>query len=105
MLEIPFGRRPSGAVYAMLLPIGAMTLLGAGLGSAGSRRKKLFGFAVLGLLFATLLFLPACGGSSGGGGGSGGTPSGPYIITVTGTSTGSGGGTVTGSPALTLTVN
>ncbi len=102
MLESPSSRRPSGIVYAMLLPIGAITLLGAGLGSAGSRRKKLFGFFMLGLLVSTLLLLPACGGSSGGGGGSGGTPTGPYIITVTGTS---GSATVTGSPTLTLTVN
>ena len=103
MLESPSDRRPSGTVYAMLLPIGAITLLGAGLGSAGTRRKKLFGFLMLGLLLSTLLLLPACSSSSnGGGGGSGGTPTGPYTITVTGTS---GGATATGSPALTLTIN
>ena len=102
MLEGPSSRRPSGIVYAMLLPIGVISLLGAGLGVAGSRRKKLLGFFVLGLLVSALLLLPACGGSSGGGGGSGGTPTGPYIITVTGTS---GSAAVTGSPTLTLTVN
>lgn len=104
MLEGPSGRRPAGIVYAMLLPIGAITLLGAGLGSAGSRRKKLFGFLMLGVMVSTLLLLPACS-SSNSGGGSGGTPTGPYTITVTGMSSATGGGTVTGTPALVLTVN
>jgi hypothetical protein len=102
MLDSPSDRRPSGIVYAMLLPIGAITLLGAGLGSAGTRRKKLFGFLMLGLILSTLLVLPACSSGNSGGGGSGGTPTGPYTITVTGTS---GGATATGTPALTLTVN
>ncbi|HET7889970.1 MAG TPA: SBBP repeat-containing protein [Candidatus Sulfotelmatobacter sp.] len=104
MLKHPSDRQNPGIVYAMLLPIGAITLLGAGLGSAGSRRKRLFGFLMLGLLLSTLLLLPACSSSGGGGSGSG-TPTGPYTITVTGTSTGTGGGTATGTPALTLTVN
>jgi hypothetical protein len=87
----------------MLLPIGAITLLGAGLGSAGSRRRKLFGFLMLGLLLTTLLLIPACSSSnSGGGGGSTGTPTGPYTITVTGTNNSA---VATGSPALVLTVN
>jgi hypothetical protein len=103
MLERPADRRSSGMFYAMLLPVFGITLLGAGMGSAGSRRRKLFGFLMLGLLLTGLLLMPACGGSnSGGGGGSTGTPAGAYTITVTGTS---GGATVTGSPALTLTVN
>jgi hypothetical protein len=92
-------------VYAMLLPIGGITLLGAGLGSAGSHRKKWFGFLMLGMLLFALLLMPACSSSSGGGGGGGtdnGTPTGTYTITVTGTS---GSNVVTGSPALTLTVN
>ncbi|MGA8345550.1 MAG: SBBP repeat-containing protein [Candidatus Sulfotelmatobacter sp.] len=102
MLERPSDRRSPGIFYAMLLPIGGITLLGTGLGAAGSRRKKLFGFLMLGLLLTALLFMPACSSSSGGGGGSTGTPTGTYTITVTGTS---GSTVVTGSPALTFTVN
>ena len=103
LLERPSDRRSSGVFYAMLLPIGAITLLGAGLGSAGSRRRKLFGFLMLGLLLTTLLLIPACSSSNGGGGGGNtGTPTGPYTITVTGTNNSA---VATGSPALVLTVN
>ncbi len=102
MLERPTGRRSSGVFYAMLLPIGGIVLLGAGFGSAGSRRKKLFGLLMLGLLLTGLLLMPACSSSSGGGGGNTGTPTGTYTITVTGTS---GSAIATGSPALSLTVN
>ncbi len=101
MLERPSDRRSSGFFYAMLLPVGGMALLGAGFGSAGTRRKKLFGFLMLGLLLSGLLLMPACGGNSGGGGGSG-TPAGAYTITVTGTNNSA---VATGSPALVLTVN
>jgi hypothetical protein len=103
LLERPSDRRSPGVFYAMLLPIGAITLLGAGLGSAGSRRRKLFGFLMLGLLLTTLLLIPACSSSNGGGGGGNtGTPTGPYTITVTGTNNSA---VATGSPALVLTVN
>lgn len=103
MLERPLERRSSGLVYAMLLPIGGMMLLGAGLGSARSRRRKWFGFLMLGMLLSGLLLMPACSSSSGGGGGNDtGTPTGTYTITVTGTS---GSNVATGSPALSLTVN
>jgi len=89
--------------YAMILPVFGITLLGTGLGSAGSRRRKLFGFLMLGMVLAGFLLMPACGGSSStGGGGNTGTPAGTYTITVTGNG---GGATVSGSPALTLTVN
>jgi Beta-propeller repeat len=94
-------RRPSGIFYAMLLPLAGITLVGAGFGSAGSRRRNLFGLLMLGLVLAALLLLPACSSSNSGGGGSG-TPTGTYTITVTGTA---GGSTVTGSPALSFTVN
>ncbi len=100
----PSNDHSRGLFYAMLLPIGGALLLG--IGSADWRRKKLFGFLLLGLLLSSLLLMPACGGSSGGGGGGGGsagTTAGTYTITVLGTST---GGTQTGpSPSLTLTVN
>ncbi|HEY4764009.1 MAG TPA: SBBP repeat-containing protein [Candidatus Sulfotelmatobacter sp.] len=105
MLERPLKRGSSGLVYAMLLPIGGMMLLGAGVGSARSRRRKLFGFLMLGMLLSGLLLMPACSSSSSGGGGGGndtGTPTGTYTITVTGTS---GSNVATGSPALSLTVN
>ena len=103
LLQHPANGRSSGLFYAMFLPIGAMALLS--FGSAGSRRKKLFGLLLLGLLLSGLILMPACGGSSygGGGGGSHTTTAGTYTITVSGTATGA---TQTGaSPALTLTVN
>jgi hypothetical protein len=105
MLERPSDRRSSGVFYAVALPFVGIALLGTGMGSAGSRRRKLFGFLMLGMLLTGLLVMPACGGSSnngGGGGGNAGTPAGAYTITVTGTG---GGITATGSPAITLTVN
>jgi hypothetical protein len=103
LLQHPANSRSSGVFYAMFLPIGGMALLG--FGSAGSRRKKLFGLLLLGLLLSGVLLMPACGGSSygGGGGGNPGTTAGTYSITVTGTASGA---TQTGSvPPLMLTVN
>lgn len=104
LLRNPQKNRSSDLFYAMFLPIGGMTLLG--FGSTGSRRKKLFGVLLLGLLLSGFILMPACGGGNGGGGGGGGnagTPAGTYTITVSGTATGA---TQTGtSPALTLTVN
>jgi len=82
--------------YAMFLPIGGIALLGAG---SASRRKRLFGFLLLGIILMGLLMLPACGGSSGGGGGTN-TPPGSYSITVSGQ-----GGGATHSATLKLTVN
>jgi hypothetical protein len=105
MLQRPSNSRPSRLFYAMFMPIGALTLLS--FGSSGARRKKLFGFLLLGLTLSGLLLMPACSsgstGGGGGGGGGGGTTAGTYTITVSGTSSGA---TQTGtSPALTLTVN
>jgi len=42
--------------YAMFLPIGGIALLGAG---SSSRRKRLFGFLLLGVILLGLLMLPA----------------------------------------------
>ncbi|HXY15895.1 MAG TPA: IPT/TIG domain-containing protein, partial [Terriglobales bacterium] len=88
----------TGIFYAMLLPIGGMTLLGAGF---TSRRRKLLGILLICLVISGLVFMVACGGGSsgGGGGGGGGTPAGTYTITVQGTS-----GSINQSTTLTLTV-
>jgi hypothetical protein len=104
MLERPSNRHSSGIAYALLMPIAGITLLGAGFGSGGRRRKKLFGFLMLGMLLFSLILMPACSSSSSGGGGGGGgtdngTPTGPYTITVTGTS-----GSNVATASLTLTV-
>lgn len=103
MLGGPSNRPSSGVMYALFLPVFGIALLGVGIGSGGSRRRKLFSFLMLGLVLAGLLAMPACSsGSSNGGGATSGTPAGTYTFTVTGTS---GGVAVTGSPALTLTIN
>ena len=75
--------------YAMLLPLGGLTILGAGY---TSRRRRLLGLLLVCLLVSGLIFLAACGGGSGGGGGGGGgtprTTAGAYTVTVTGTTGG-----------------
>jgi len=92
----------SSMVYAMILPVFGLALVGAGFAPSGSRRKKLFGFMLIGIVLTGLLLLPACSSNSTSGGGGGGTPAGTYTFTVTGSASGA---TATGSPALTLTVN
>jgi len=101
MLTRPANGRRFGVVYALLLPVFGLTLLGAAVPPSGTRRRKFVGLVVLGMVLMCLLLLPACGGGSSGGGG-GGTPTGSYTITVTGTN---GTTVVTGTPALTLTIN
>ena len=76
--------RSTGLFYALLLPIGGITLLGAGF---SSRRKMLVGILLIGMMVAGFIFMTACGGGSShttppGGG----TPAGTYTVTVTGTS-------------------
>jgi hypothetical protein len=99
-LQQPRSDSPSHLFYAMFLPIGGMALLG--LGSAGTRRKKLIQGMLLCLALGTLLLAPACGGGSSTHKSSG-TPAGTYTITVSGTA--STGSQIGASPALTLTVN
>jgi hypothetical protein len=101
MLARPANGGRAGVVYALLLPVFGLTLLGASVQPSGTRRRKFVGLLVIGMVLMCLLLLPACGGGSSGGGG-GGTPPGTYTITVTGTN---GGTVVTGTPALTLTIN
>lgn len=80
-------RHSSSIFYAMLLPIGGITLLGV---SFGSRRKKVLGLLLLFLMASGMLFLASCSSSGnssgGGGGGQPGTPAGTYTVTVTATS-------------------
>ena len=92
--------------YAMWLPVVGLSLIGMRFAAPGTRKKKLLGFLLLGLIMAALFFLPACGGSSnngGGGGCTGCTPAGNYTVTVTGTD--SVNTSLTHSVDLTLTVN
>jgi hypothetical protein len=86
--------------YALWLPIVGLSLVGMRFSSTDSRRKRLLGFLLLGLVMALLFLLPACGGSSNGGGCSGCTPAGSYTVTVSG----AGGGTTHSAP-FKLTVN
>jgi hypothetical protein len=95
--------RHSGVLFALILPVFGLALLSAGAKASRVRLGKLLGVVILGIVLVVLLLLPACGGSSNNnGGGGGGTPTGAYTITVTGTS---GATVVTGTPALTLTIN
>ncbi len=99
-------RNASGIYYAMWLPVVGLSLLGMRFAAPGTRKKKLLGFLLLGLIMAALFFLPACGGSSssgGGGGCTGCTPAGNYTVTVTGTD--SVNTSLTHAVDLTLTVN
>jgi hypothetical protein len=92
--------RSTGLFYALLLPIGGMTLLGAGF---SSRRKKLLGILLIGMMIAGFIFMTACssGSSSTTPPPAGGTPAGTYSITVSGTATGA----TTQTQTLTLVVN
>jgi hypothetical protein len=94
--------RSTGLFYALLLPIGGMTLLGAGF---SSRRKMLVGILLVCMLIAGFIFMTACSSSSGSSTTTpppgGGTPAGTYAITVSGTATGA----TTQTQALTLIVN
>ncbi len=98
-LALPSTNHRTQVFAALFLPMFGITLIGAG---KNQRKKRLFGFLMLGLVLAGLMILPACGGGNGGGGGGGGggTTPGTYNISVAGA-----GGGVNHSAALTLTVN
>jgi len=99
---------PRKFYYAMWLPIAGLSLIGMGFSSAPSRRKKVLGFLMIGMVMAGLFLMPACGGGSSSGGGGGGgcsgcTPAGSYTVTITGT--GTDANATTNSTTVTLTVN
>jgi hypothetical protein len=97
---------PRSFFYALWLPVAGMSLIGMTFSSTRSRRKKLLGLFMLGMVMTALLLMPACGGSGGGGGGgggSGGTPAGAYTVTITGT--GTDPAAITQTTQVTLTVN
>ena len=56
--------RPRSIFYAMWLPVAGLSLVGMGLSTSRSRRKKMFGVLMLGLMLTALLLIAACGGSS-----------------------------------------
>ena len=95
--------RPRAIFYAAWLPIGGLSLLGAGFGSSRSRRKKLFGFVMIGVAMASLFIMPACSSSSSRTTITGGcttcTVPGSYTIKITGSD-----GTTTHSTQVTLIV-
>lgn len=70
----------SGLFYALCMPL--IGLVACGIGSGKMRKRKLTTAALVGLLFAGLVFQIACGGSSTT---TTGTPQGKYTITVTAT--------------------
>ena len=89
-----------GALYAVLLPIAGLALVGAGI---GKRKKRLASFFLALMAVTALFLLPSCSGSSNGGLKSAdpGTPPNNYTIVVTG-SANSGALTHTASVSLTV---
>ena len=96
---------PRSFFYALWMPMAGFSVMGMSLTSTRSRRKKLLGLLMLGMVMTALSLMPACGGSSGGGGGGGGggTPAGSYTVTITGT--GTDAAAITQTTQVTLTVN
>ena len=78
-------QRTPGIFYALWLPLPGLALVGFGLGSRTSRRKRLFGLFLLGLLLAGLAVTPGCVTYTHLG--NVGTPPGQYTISVTGIDT------------------
>jgi hypothetical protein len=59
------------ALPGVWIIIPGLALIGLGFSPRGSRRRKCLTFALISIVSACLIILPACGGSSGGGGGGG----------------------------------
>lgn len=78
-------QRSSGIFYAFWLPIPGLALMGLSVGSGGSRRRRLSGLFLLGLLLTGLVVTPACVSTVHLG--NVGTPPGQYSIAVTGVDT------------------
>jgi hypothetical protein len=72
---------PGKVFYAMWLPIAGMSLVGMGFSSSRSRRKRLLGFLMIGMVMTALLLIPACGGSSSGSGGGASCAAAPSVPT------------------------
>jgi subtilase family serine protease len=90
--------------YALMFPLLGLSLVGVGMGSRGSRRKRLLGMLLLWMVLASLIVIPACGGKGSSTTGSQGTPAGTYTVTITGKD--ANGTAPTGnSPTVTVTVN
>jgi FG-GAP-like repeat len=96
-LSLPGTRGP---LYALCLPFVGVAVFAIGFTSEGEPRKKLLGLLLLGLLSSSATFMTACGGSGNmAAASSPATPSGNYVITVTGTS-----GSLQRSTSVTLSV-
>ena len=75
--------RPGSAIsYALWLPLPGLTLIGLGLGSRNSRKRRLFGLLTIGFLLAAIALTPGCVTYKHLG--NVGTPPGQYTVSVTG---------------------
>jgi hypothetical protein len=92
-LAAPSPRPDSRPLQFLWLPVASFALLGTGLGSAHSTRRRVTVYLLGSILFGGLIFQMACGG------GGGGPRSQTYTIMVTGTS-----GSTQHSTTTTLTV-
>jgi hypothetical protein len=90
------GGVPGAPLYATLLPVSGLALLGVGLG--GKRQRRRLTALLLGGFFALILFLPSCG-STKTTTTTTGTPAGTYTVTVNAVS-----GNATRSTVVTLVV-
>jgi hypothetical protein len=75
--------RSSRLIYALWLPIPGLALFGLGASSRTSRRRRLLGLLLLGLVLTGIMAMPACVSTTHLG--NVGTPPGQYTITITGT--------------------
>ena len=96
--DLRHGSGPGIPLYATWLPVSGLALLGVGLGGKTSRQRRLLMGLLLGGLFALILFLPACGGTTAVTTTTG-TPAGTYAVTVNAVS-----GSATRSTVVTLVV-